>query len=71
MAKNMAQATATKVVIEAGHGRRLTPDEIREAFTRVDGTVILDYAVWVKGIVGPRITKIELTVAMAQDAVGE
>lgn len=51
----------TRVVVD-GKDRALTPNEIVEAFTRRDGTRIVDYAIITKGIFAPRIRRIEITV---------
>lgn len=56
------RATATQIVVDAGRGRSLNPDEVRETFTRVDGTKILDYEVETRGLIKPRIRRITLTV---------
>jgi hypothetical protein len=59
------KAAQTKVVVD-GKDRVLTPDEIVSAFTRVDGTRIVDYTVVTKGWF-PRIRRIELTVEVLND----
>lgn len=63
----LGRATSTEVVIRAGKGRSLSPDEVREAFTRQPGVDILDYKVVTRGILRPRLAEIRLEVTAAVD----
>lgn len=66
----LADATSSEITIRAPKGAVLTPDAIRDAFTRDDGYDILDYAVETKGILWVRVKSIRLVVAAKADNAG-
>lgn len=66
----LARATSTVVGVKAAPGRSLSPDEIREAFTRQPGIDIIDYEVVTRGFWPVRVKEIKIIVAASVDNAG-
>lgn len=69
MASELADATSTEVVVRAPQRGALSPDAIRDAFTRDPAYDIIDYTVEIKGFFWPRVKAIRLIVTAKVDNV--